>query len=455
MINRKPNAWLTSPVARKGTGRVNFVNLSADAISANDTTVDHVEFWANYNNGFSKAWRLLNTDYTAPYSYNWSISSISDQAVEFSVDVTDSKGIERKSAMQLAGNTALMLERSSGDVTNSYGSLEYPSVGELIDTSKTVTLKARAWDISSGVNRVKFWIQGSPGDSSGPNTFLGEVATAISGVYTLDVDLSGYVDSTRWVSIDIVDNNNNTVWPADLHTGIILESSPADTTNPVVTLTSPKAGDVIKTGLVTLSADPFDADSGIDHVDFWGNYDSGWHYLGSDYTEPYSTAWYANMTNSQRVLISVDVFDNAGNSVAPASITSGIVFESASKGDVFDPWCHINTPDAYTSITPLMTLSAVAGDQGSSGVDEVTFKYYWNGSWHIIGSDSTEPYECSWDVKGLHEGSVVQIRADVEDRAGNLVTSADVHSGITVYTGCDINGDGAVNAGDLIVLAQQ
>jgi len=102
VINRKPDAWLTSPAAGTGTGQVTSVTLSADAACADDTTVDYVKFWANYNNGSSKAWRVLNTDYTAPYSYEWDISSVPDQtAVEFRVDVSDSEAVSRTSAVGL------------------------------------------------------------------------------------------------------------------------------------------------------------------------------------------------------------------------------------------------------------------------------------------------------------------------------------------------------------------
>ena len=176
-VNRKPDACLTSPASGTGTGKVNSVTLSADAVCAGDTTVSYVKFWANYNNGSSKAWRLLNTDYTAPYSYQWDISSVPDQtAVEFRVDVYDSKGVSRTSAMGLynSGSTdtkgGITLERVSGDMTAGYGSIEFPPQNATINTSKTVTLKARAWDISSGVNRVKFWIQGTPSNPSGRQT---------------------------------------------------------------------------------------------------------------------------------------------------------------------------------------------------------------------------------------------------------------------------------------------
>jgi mannan endo-1,4-beta-mannosidase len=230
MVNRKPDAFLTAPLSGIGTGEVNSITLSADAVCADDANISCVKFWANYSSRHrdsGKRWRLLNIDYTAPYTYQWDISSVPDQkAVEFRVDVVDSKGVSRTKAMGLynSGTTAtkggISLERVSGDKTAGYGSIEFPPENAVIDTSKMATLKARAWDISSGVNSVKFWIKGTPSNPSGTNTLLGESFTPTSGVYTLDVNLSGYVDSNRWISIDVIDNNN-TVAPADVHDALL------------------------------------------------------------------------------------------------------------------------------------------------------------------------------------------------------------------------------------------
>jgi hypothetical protein len=222
-VNRKPDAFLTSPAAGIGTGQVDSVTLSADAVCADDAAVSCVKFWADYNDGSGKAWRLLNTDNTAPYSYLWDISSVPDQTtVEFRVDVNDSKGVSRTSAMGLYNKGGITLEHSGGDVTGGYGSIEFPPQDAIVNTAKTVTLKARAWDISSGVRKVRFWIQGTPGNPSSPtNTLLGEIYTPTSGVYKLDVNLSGYINSTRWISIDVVDNNDNTVAAADLHDALL------------------------------------------------------------------------------------------------------------------------------------------------------------------------------------------------------------------------------------------
>jgi mannan endo-1,4-beta-mannosidase len=231
-VNRKPDAFLTSPLSGTGTGQVSSVTVSADAVCASDTTISHVDFYADYSDGSTRAWRLLYADSTAPYTYQWDISSVPDQkAVEFQVDVYDNKGVSRTSAMGLynSGTTTatkggVTLERASGDTTAGYGSIEFPPENATINTSKTVKLKARAWDISRGVDTVKFWIKGTPGDPGGTNTLLGEVSSPAS-LHTLDVDLSGYTDSSRWVSIDVIDKSGNPVAPADLH-DVMLQAHP-------------------------------------------------------------------------------------------------------------------------------------------------------------------------------------------------------------------------------------
>jgi hypothetical protein len=458
-VNRKPDAFLTSPASGTGTGQVNTVTLSADAVCAGDTTVNYVQFWANYNNGSGKAWRLLNTDYTTPYSYLWDISSLSDQSVEFRVDVNDSKGLSRTSAMGLFGKGGVMLERSGGDVTGGYASIEFPPPNVTINTSKVVTLEARAWDISSGVNRVKFWIQGNPGNPSGTNTLLGEVSSPTNGVYKLDVNLSSYINSTRWISVDIVDNSNNTVAPADLHSGAILNSNPSDTTAPTGVLTAPAAGAVLTSGPVTVSADAFDAISGVNYVYFNCYYNGGWHFLGNDYTAPYSVEWAGVLSSSQKLKFIAYIYDNATNMMYPGCLVNPVFYESAANGDIFLPWSHIYSPDVYTSVWPPVTLKAVAGDRGSSGVKKVTFKYYLGGQWHTIGSDSTEPYEYTWDPNEIADGTILYIGVDVEDMVGNSVSSSDVHSNIKVnitpFLPADINYDRFVNYEDLEILVGQ
>jgi hypothetical protein len=462
-VNRKPDAFITSPPSGTGTGQVNSVTLLADAVCADDTTVNRVEFWANYNNGASRAWRLLNTDYTAPYSYQWDISSVPDQkAVEIRADVYDNKGLSRtamglyNSGSTTVTNGGVTLERASGDTTAGYGSFEFPPPNATINTSKIVTFKARAWDISSGVNRVKFWIQGNPGDPGGSNTLLGEVYTPTSGVYTLDVNLSDYVDSTRWVSLTVVDNSNNTTAPADQHSGIILNSNPPDVNKPTGGITSPAAGDVITSGPVTVSADANDTGSGINRVEFRCYYNSGWHSIGTDYNAPYSIEWPGVLSSSQKLQFAAGIYDNAGYSLPPANtIVSGVFYESVANGDTFAPWANVYFPDVYTPVWAPVTLKAVAGDRGSSGVKLVVFSYYLDGQWYTICYDYTEPYECSWDTSSLPFGSIVQIRVGVVDMAGNFLSSADVHSGISVYPAADINHDEVVDCKDLAIMAEQ
>ena len=88
-------------------------------------------------------------------------------------------------------------------------------------------------------------------------------------------------------------------------------------------------------------------------------------------------------------MFAAGIFDNAGKSVAPANALSAVSSTSQQRtGDTFAPWAHIYFPDVYTSVWPPVTLKAVAGDRGSSGVKQVTFKYYLDGQWHTIGSDS-------------------------------------------------------------------
>lgn len=222
----------------------------------------------------------------------------------------------------------------------------------------------------------------------------------------------------------------------------------------VASTIAPEDDDVITSGPVTVSADAFDAGSGVDYVTFNCYYNGGWHSLGSDYSAPYCVQWAGVLGSSQKLRFSAYVIDNAGKTMFPGCLVGGIFYEAAA-GDTFAPWSHIYSPDVYTSVWSAATIRAIAGDRGSSGISEVTFKYYMDGQWHIIGSDSTEPYECIWNADELAHGSVVQIGVDVEDVAGNSVSSADIHSGIRVNAAGDISRDEIVDYEDLAILAEQ
>ncbi len=70
---------------------------------------------------------------------------------------------------------------------------------------------------------------------------------------------------------------------------------------------------------------------------------------------------------------------------------------------------------------PTVTLAATASDSGS-GVNRLEFYAWLDDHWEFLGTDSSVPYEYTWDISAIREGGV-WVSADVIDNAGN-------HSGL-------------------------
>ncbi len=366
-----------------------------------------------------KTWRRIGVDASFPYAIDWDISGIPDQAVDFAVGLTAGTNHTIRSVREIHG---VVLERNSGDRTSPFGSIVVPGLGSEIPAGP-VPLKGHAWDRSSGVDRVQFWIQGTPSDpNAAVNTLLGEVHAA---PYELDVDLAPYAGTTRWISMDVFDRSGNSLRPADLHSGVAVGN---DVLPPSGRILQPAVGDLVTSIPVTLEARAADIGSGVDFVRFYAYYDGAWHFAGEDDSPPFSVSWYRVLA-PQRIAFTVDVFDHAGNAAAPADSVSGLWYQV--EGDTVAPWCHFVVPDSYTTIDLPCTLEAIAGDE-NSGVAAVTFRYLRDGEWHTIGQVEIAPYALSWEGTGLPDGTVVTLGVDVADHAGNINTLADSRIRLTL-----------------------
>jgi thermitase len=66
---------------------------------------------------------------------------------------------------------------------------------------------------------------------------------------------------------------------------------------------------------------------------------------------------------------------------------------------------------------PMIWLQADASDSGS-GVNRVEFYVWLNQQWILLNTDSTAPYEYSWNINAIPEGSI-WLSANIVDNAGN------------------------------------
>lgn len=427
-IDAKPAGIITAPFTGSGTGDVNTLTISADAWDP-DGTVSRVEFYANYDDGSGKEFRYLGQDTTAPYAYNWDISGISDQDVDVSIDVYDDSGHAIRPAF-VAYDIAL--ESQGGDQTAPYGCLVFPPENGTIYQPGQTTLKADGWDDSSGVKRVQWFIQGTPGDpGAATNTWLGE---DLEPPYELTVDLSAYAGTTRWVSMDVIDQANpeNVAGPADLHGNITIVNGSSDLTTPTGRITQPAAGDVLTNHILTLEAEAEDLNSGVKEVRFYCYYDGSYHYMGTDTSPPWSLNWnaYGQINTSQKIGFTLDVVNNNGDILAPADMVGGVYY-AVPDGDVFAPWAHLTAPLSYDTLQLPTTLTAIAGDETAMG--SVSF---YAGSealgWNLLGTDDTGPYELFLDGVGIEAPFTTHIRLDARDAAGNLAAKTDIKGPVFV-----------------------
>lgn len=88
------------------------------------------------------------------------------------------------------------------------------------------------------------------------------------------------------------------------------------------------------------------------------------------------------------------------------------------KIDRTDPTCILNITNITSS--PYL-LKGIYQDSGS-GMSNVTYRYY-NGTWNLIGTNSTQPYTWNWNVPSSLENKWINMSATCNDTAGNNITN--------------------------------
>lgn len=180
-----------------------YYNYSTLTLRANATDalsgVDHLEFFAWLNG----AWQYLGSDSSAPYEFNWNVSTIPDGSMWVSADVVDKAG-NRSGIIWDPNWLYITLDKTppSGIMTAPQSNGHY--------NDSTITLQANATDNLSGVNRLEFfaWLDGAW-------QYLG---TDSSAPYEFAWDVSTIPDGGVWVSADVVDNagtRSGIIWDPD------------------------------------------------------------------------------------------------------------------------------------------------------------------------------------------------------------------------------------------------
>ena len=138
---------------------------------------------------------------------------------------------------------------------------------------------------------------------------------------------------------------------------------------------------------------------------------------GSDTTAPYEILWDTTLLADDRYDVSARATDTSGKSTDSAIIEIDV--DNSNCGDVVPPTISLTAP-AAGSVSGTVTVTATASDD--VGVTLVSF--FAGGQ--VIGTDSTSPYETSWDTTTSVNGDV-ELTANATDGCNTTVSA-----GVTV-----------------------
>ncbi len=187
---------------------------------------------------------------------------------------------------------------------------------------------------------------------------------------------------------------------------VTTQNKPKDATPPIVTLTGPSDGSLIK-GLTTLKATAYD-NSGIAKVEFY----AGTTLIGSDQTRPYSFDWDASKFSGVKKL-TARAYDNTGN-INTSAISTVLV--DGSPSDTSKPDISLTSSGDDNVVNGVVVLNAEALD--NKGVVKVEF---YRGD-VLLSTDIQAPFMFAWNSASIENGSY-QMMAKAYDAAGNFQVS--------------------------------
>lgn len=194
-----------------------------------------------------------------------------------------------------------------------------------------------------------------------------------------------------------------------------------DTQAPTTSITSPLGGSIVSgTILVTASASD---NVGVTQVEFYldGALKS------TDTVSPYEWSWDTKTVANGSHSLTSKAYDAAGNAGTSAAVSVTV------DNDTTAPTTSITAPAAGATVSGTTLVTASASD--NVGVTKVEF--YLDGVFQA--SDTTSPYEWSWNTTTSSNGSH-SLSSKAYDAAGNVGTSAAVSVTVSNPSGTDISG---------------
>ena len=337
-------------------------------------------------------WTTACTDSTSPYSCSWNSTTVTDGLYDFRAFVQND-----------AGGSA-----TSTAVTNRRVDNTAPTAG-ITDPGTplkgTVSVSATGTDGGSGVANVK--VQRSP---AGAGTWT-DICTDASSPYSCSWDTTAVADGLydlRSVSTDNAGNSTNSS---------TVTNRRVDNTAPTATMTNP--GSPI-TGNKSFDGTASDGGSGVASLKFQSSPTglNTWSDMCSDTTSPYSCSYdTTGLADGQYDFRSVAT-DNAGNT-ANSTVYSGAIVDNTT------PTVSVTDPGQYLKGT--ITVDATAGDGAGSGVANVKIQRSpaGAGTWTDICTDTTSPFQCSWNTTAVSDG-LYDLRAIATDNVAKTTTSSTV-----------------------------
>ncbi len=285
-----PTISLTSPA--NGTTLSGVTIISATA--TDNVVIDHIDFY--------RGTILIGADATAPYSIDWDTTQTTNGSHSISARAYDAAGNSTASSSVLV--TVSNTVTPPPDTTVPTVSITAPLNGSTI--AGTTTISASATD-NIGVTKVDFYrgttLFGT--DTTSPYSISWNTTTVANSTYSLTAkayDASGNTATSSIVSVSIAN--------------IATPPPPADTTLPVVSISSP-LNNAIVSGTRTINASASDNSGSISKMEI---YVDNILLKQNTLTASISYRWNTRKISIGSHTIVVKAYDAAGN-VGEASIT--------------------------------------------------------------------------------------------------------------------------------------
>lgn len=266
----------------------------------------------------------------------------------------------------------------------------HPAEGQTVGGIITVTAYA---DAKQAISKVEFYLDEKliGTDTSAPYTCQVDTTKYSNGIHKIKA--KPYTSSDSGESDDTwfyIDNTNTTT---------------ADTTAPVVSITSPLNGSTIS-GQVGLAADASD-NVGVAKVELYVN----GVLLGTDSTSPFGITWDTTKVSNGDYSIEAKAYDSAGNIGKSGSILVKVSNTSTTE-DTTKPTVSITSPSNASKVKGTLTVKVDAKD--NVGVTKV--ELYLNAA--LYATKTSSPFDFGVNTTVYRNGDL-KIKAIAYDAAGN------------------------------------